>query len=50
MGVDDANTILAWYNDCSGNQGHYREIWRLDVEISVTGEIQMELKAINKEV
>lgn len=50
MGVDDEKAILAWYNDAGGNHGHYREIWRLDIDISATGNIRAELYNVNKSV
>ena len=50
MGVDDSKAVLAWYNDAEGNRGHFREIWRLDVNIGSTGNIRAELYEVNKTV
>ena len=50
MGVDDTKTILTWYNDNQGNQGQFREIWRLDIEINELGDIRAELYEVNKTI
>ncbi len=50
MGIDDGKTVLAWYNDAGGNWGHFREIWRLDINIDSTGSIRAELYQVNKTV
>lgn len=50
MGVDNEKTVLCCFNDAGGNQGHYREIWRLDVNISETGTVRAELYEVNKSI
>ena len=50
MGVDDEKAVLSWFNDAGGNRGHYREIWRLDADISATGDVRAELYEVNKSI
>lgn len=50
MGVDSAESVLQHYNNAAGNLGHYREIWRLDVNISPNGDVHMELYEVEKDI
>ena len=50
MGVDSAESVLQHYNNATGNLGHYREIWRLDVNISPNGDVHMELYEVEKDI
>lgn len=34
-GVDEANSVLYWYNETSRGRDHYSAIWRLDIDVEL---------------